>query len=945
MAGKRGWRRAALAVMAVAAAAPLALPASSAWAAGEAEGEQQTGAAAAGIAVDESDRLPALKTNEVTGDFLGLGYDQRAALEEPGAGTSVKLRIYDRNGSKLKETTLGVGDWNKAGAHFGLAEKAHLSGVKIAAGGDGHLYVAGYGKVTDTAWGSAILKIDPRPGEMKQVGNVVLGNVAVPEIAGTWAPIVTSLDVGLVNGTEILAAGQSAAGVRFYSTGDMASQGAMFEDWNRNPEWGWARDLVSAVKFSGAGAVKTPEGAQVTGLAVGRLAYDAGSYSTHALYLVDPAAKKILKQDVETAHYGSGEMKAPAAFAFDDDNARLAVSWWREKDGDEPLETRSSSGLEVLEKTVGTVAPAGRLSYVMSASEGVSQLVFGSRDTTGSKVFVKKGADLEAVPLSLGVTEATDHEIRSWFPGYKSLRLNVVNTTGKALEVRLKSSDSADRGCWSNIRVGERTAFPASYSVAPGGQSPDFASVVLTAGPGGVCGTEERRFGYVEVQAAGDPGSRSVVKLKQEKDQLSAVEQVGRGALKITAGNRGGIGGGEQQLVVSSPADPDAVRAPQVTGKRLTTTSADGDAARPVYRFDVSDAAWKVPGADTDLTDTQLPAMTVQASTNGLVWDDLGKLKPVTAPSLSGDVVTLGKSSFYWENTKDARQYTKIRVKSGDMASQPVVLGDLPAPSLGSEKLSLSLLRPVTETPLRANGIDQEPVELILKSSTSPALGASAPEYDRLFYRDGDKKLITGLLDDSNPYQAAVSALRGPYLHEDDALMRTSGAERFRAYLTTASASPDQRFTAYFQNPGDKQFTPSSAIAVTPRADKLKLAAVPGGMGVEVEKQSPTDSCKEGACRIADTRTGPALYQAPDPARIGISLRTEVTTDSASLPLLAPGVDTGRFPDGEKLRKSAVVTVNRSTAEVENKNEWSSKISGALVSHGDWIEIAGFPAQ
>ncbi|MFF7182965.1 hypothetical protein [Streptomyces sp. NPDC008121] len=962
LAGKRGWRRVALAVMAMAAAGPLALPASPVWAAGEAA-EQQVGAAAAGIAVDESARLPALKTNEVTGDFLGLGHDQRAVLEEAVTGlngSSVKLRIYDGKGDKLKETTLSLGEWKPPRgvladpwAHHGWADRAGLTGTKISAGKDGNLYVAGIlGKVPDF-YAAALVKIDTRH-DMRQVDTKVVPLVRIDGDINR-APIVTSLDVGVVNGVETLAVGQSAGGVRLYSTSDLGFQGAVYEDWKRWSYMTWGRDLVTAVKFSGEGSVKTPEGNKVTGLAIGRLAYDYEDYSTHSLYMVDPAAKKGLWQQVESAHFDSGEIKAPTAFAFDDENQRLAVSWWHEKQKDGRLESLqirdTSSGQELLHSA--PIGPAARLSFVKVGSNGELHLVVGSRETDTNQVLVHRSGDLlEAIDLlSSGRASKTvpDFEMRSWFPGYKSLRLSVVNTTGKKLEARLKASDSGDKGCWSNIQVGQLPPFPSSSftPIRASEKSADFASVVLTSGPAGACGTEERRFGYIEVQPVGEPGMRSVVKLKQQGSQLGAVEQVGSGVLKITAENLGDIGSGQQQLVVSLAAGaPEAVRAPQVAGKRLTTTSPDGDPARPVYRFDVTDAAWKVPGADNDLTGTQLPAMTVQGTTNGLVWEDLGKLKPVTAPALTGDTVTLGKSSFYWENVKDARQYTGIRVQSGGMVSQPVVLRDLPAPSLGTEELTLSFLRPITESPLRANGIDQEPVEVALKPRTSPALDASRPEYDRVFYRGEGKMLLTGLLDVDNPYShAAISSLPGPYVNEDDFLMSASGSERFRAYLTTANAARDQKFTAYFQNTEGKPFAFSSTIAVSPRAAKLRPVPVPGGIGVEVEKQSPTDSCKEGACRIADTRVGPALFQSHEATAIGISLRTQVITGTSSLPLLAPGVDLGRFPSGEPLKKSSIAVINRNTAEVESKNEWSSKIHGIMVSHGDQIEIVDFSAQ
>ncbi|MER7960068.1 hypothetical protein [Streptomyces sp. NPDC096030] len=955
MAGKHGWRRAALAVMAVAAAAPLALPASSAWAAGEAEGEQQAGAAAAaGIAVDESDRLPALKTNEVTGDFLGLGYDQRAVLEEASsdpARPSVYLRIYDGKGSKLRETALSIGGWPPAPEapmgipydrgydwwlNHGWAITAGLIGVKISAGEDGSLYVAGS---SGDSHQSQIIKVDPRPEGMKQITSAFLPQTQLSNSSAS--PVVTSIDVGAVNGVETLAVGQSLGGVRLYNTHDLGYQGTLFEDWKRHNYMSWGRDLVTAVKFSKKAAVRTAEGTQVTGLAVGRLAYHSpsdGYHRTHSLYMVDPAAKKTLWQDVDSTDWGSGEIKAPTALAFDDENRRLAVSWWHEKHADkenprrELLQVRNQDSGEPVQTSAEPMAAASRLTYVRTGTASKPHLVVGAQNSSDNQVLAPRvSGHLE--PLTLRATDITDDKdrtrltdasMRQWFPGYKSLKLSLVNTTGRALEARLKSGDAGDRGCWSNVQVGDRPAFPAAgFTPVPAdGKPAEFASALLTAGPDGGCDTESRRYAYVELQPAGEPGLRTIVKLQQKGSELSLPgETAGNGALNVTSGSKAGAGLGEFELKVAPAAgQPLAERAPKIAATRLTTSSFDGDGSqRPVFRFDVSDAAWKVPGADKGLSEARIPAMTAQGTVNGLVWEDLGKLKPAAAPSLSGDVLTLGKSSFYWENTKDARQYTKIRVTADGKASQPVTLADLPAPDKTRANVSITLSK-YSSAGMRANGLDQQPMEVVLRDSGGN-IDKSAPEYNRIYYRDDFHSLITGLMDPSRPEQhTAVSTEPGLYSNDGG-----SFPSRFRSYLTTTSTQT-KNILAHLEGA-----SASGNLSVTGSGVK---PAVNTQNGITVT------NCVAD-CRLAEPSPQvPVLFQprGGSASDIGILFKSRAITGSGALPLRAPDV-LGR---GEKL-ESADITISSGTrAQIPAA---MPAAHGTLVTHGDYVELQDVPAQ
>ncbi|MFF7182969.1 hypothetical protein [Streptomyces sp. NPDC008121] len=961
LAGKRGWRRVALAVMAMAAAGPLALPASPVWAAGEAA-EQQVGAAAAGIAVDESARLPALKTNEVTGDFLGLGHDQRAVLEDYAEGlnsSSVKLRIYNGKGDKLKETTLGLGDWNPPSgkvlvepwvAHHKWAHKAGLTGLKIAAGKDGHLYIAGHLWSNAAYFTTQILKIDPN--NMRQVKSVLLGDVTVEGDATPKKPLATSLDIGVVNGVETLAVGQSAGGVRLYGTSDLGFHGTIYEDWKRWSYMTWGRDLVTAVKFSGEGSVKTPDGNNVTGLAIGRLAYDYEDYSTHSLYMVDPSARKALWQQVESAHFGSGEIKAPTALAFDDENQRLAVSWWHEKQEDgrlEPLQVRSTLDGKMLQQS-DPIRPAARLSYVKTGRNGEPHLVVGSRDAQANQVLGKGEGD-RLSPIALGKEKhaGNDAELRVWFPGYRSIKLKIKNDLDSPIEARLVSNSEAEyRGCWANSGVGSLPAFPSgSFSpVEPGQQTPAYSSAVLTAGPNGTCTKPESRYSFVEIQPVGKPGLRSVVKMQYRPgdNELSLPEQIGGGALQISAESTGAAGLGEHQLVVSSAGSPLAVQAPDIAAKRLTVTSPDGDPNRPVYRFDVSGAAWQVPGADDHLTETQLPAMTAQGSTNGIVWEDLGQLKPVTSPKREGDIVALGNTAFYWENEKDAKQYTKIRVKSGEKVSQPVTLKDLPPPDALPEKIyGVKFLAPDAGGSLvhgmRSNGLDQRFFEVAISTASSDALASDHEAYQRLFYRTNpDRRLITGLVDPERPRQfTGITAERGAYANDGfSSVASAAGPERFRSYLTTTNAL-SHGITAFVQSPDGT--LPYTDFSVAPNNKEPRVSPLQGG-GVAV-----TDTaCREGVCQIADPANGPVIYNA-GPSNIGMQLRARAVSGTGALPLVYEHAVEGVMKPSGFLSGMLISVNNSGTAHLDGNTGWAESFHGALVSHGDYLEVADFRPQ
>ena len=112
---RRSTRRGLVAVVAAALLAPLmvAQPAGAGPAIVGTAGD--LAAAATTTIEDHSMAMPRASGNEVTGDFLGLGYDQRAVIE--GDAQATNLNIYDRDGTILKShptplpNLAGISDW------------------------------------------------------------------------------------------------------------------------------------------------------------------------------------------------------------------------------------------------------------------------------------------------------------------------------------------------------------------------------------------------------------------------------------------------------------------------------------------------------------------------------------------------------------------------------------------------------------------------------------------------------------------------------------------------------------------------------------------------------------------------------------------------------------------------------------------------------------------
>ncbi|MFF3160165.1 hypothetical protein, partial [Streptomyces sp. NPDC057910] len=469
------------------------------------------------------------------GDFLGKGYDQRATITDSG-----KVEIFDhtaKGGAKLKEFGTGIIPWYKykdTTYNRDLADKHGLSEQKIAGYSGGFLVAGPKLKAfapgdpnSNDAYGSTLYWYTP---DGKRTRTLDLPDVKAK---------ITSMNVGVVQGEEVVALGLSDGGVRIYRTSNASLVKSLGTDWNRGGYW--ERDLVSAVKFGDIGDGKV-------GLAVGRMGYDTGSDSTGTAYMFNASDgyKELWKRDP----VGSDKQyRAPAYFAFGDfkgDGTRqVAIGWFEWKlamqnkpetrptvsvkdavGGGEVGKTKFASGY-ARGLTVADVPGKKQQNLVLETATGAGQGANSEGrvlqyDGVGTLVPQPAGPEGQD---TLTVSQLTDS-----FPGYRAAQVRVKNASGTPIEVQLLSKDDQEKGCWINTDTGGKPAAPSSMSrIEAGATSPDYFSAASLSGT--CAGGSDRRYSYIAVQPVGKAGERTLVKLAHSGATLKSEEKVSSGPL------------------------------------------------------------------------------------------------------------------------------------------------------------------------------------------------------------------------------------------------------------------------------------------------------------------------------------------------------------------------------------------------------------------------------
>lgn len=872
-----------------------------------------------------------------------------------------------------------------------------LHDVQVAAGPDA-IYMAGASY--DTSDGDSKMVTDgytlwlyklPADGSCAQA-SCALAKYRLPNLfqhTGTHLRssliVVNSLAVRQVDGHTLVAVGMSERGVmifeadgnsleRLLTLGDM---GPSDSDVVQTP--------VTALAFGPAPS--STNGTLV--LAVGVLSTWEDMFTYRLGVSESGADLRLTEQTMQ--HAGSSSLVLSAAVVTIKGTLYAAYGWDNGMiqftditDSDTPFMARVTDGGD---------PPVGLTPFTpLGGSADTQDLAVGAwnQDAADAKVVGYVDGEMSVLKPTQGGFTGTDTEMQQWFPGYGAGRLTIHNTTNVPVTVQLYSSSTSASGCWLNADVTTTagnviaSALPASTpaTLAAGATSPTYFVGSLTGGSDGDCFPTRgdnpgfNRYAYLVVTPAGDPADERIIKflVGDDDDALSIPQQVGASAdpdhsasvlsTQLT-GPAHAVGNGDWgawTLTVSGGAGDGRVStAPTVTGQQLTSAPIDPAAAdpdptapddpyRPVYRFDVSGAQW-AQGSASDEVDTQVPAMVVQ----GLVgenWVTLGKLMPPTATrsaaGTSDSVVTLGPSSFYWQNPPGAAPVTQVQVGFGGSFSKPVTLSALQPPPTWSvtDPNRIAAIKVATGTggalTPRADGVDESGMSEVLQDFNGKSLSLTDPRYNLIFYRDSlSRALITGLYQDgSNLYQTSgyndyvaiepdadavsstatsvgstVSAGRvsldrmpgGPTGHRRRPPSPRHHRRHHRGgkggggggsggggglgatgelHVEAVTTSPDQlNLTPELNDFGLADSTVGGdAIVITPESDALSIDP-----GSTAARGIAVDGNKSGPVTLAGpTPSAPAVYQAgaaKTGPQIGLLFASQATTSTSMLPL------------------------------------------------------------
>ncbi len=903
--------------------------------------------------IPEDSSPPTLRRNEVIADFLGKNYDQRAVIESDQSNAYF-LRIYDhpsRGGALLSETQTdlspGLDEKRWSANYKNFAHNNGVSGLQLA-GDAKELYISGL-TGPDQARTPKVYKVDPRSGcAAESCGATTILQHSSDKwraedrrdgiVLAGWEyrlPQITALAFGVVkgeNGDErILAAGHSVA---YF--------------WEKNKDWlhfgdSWETQREALVDFvdTDTGTIKHrqwlgswTDKQTVSSLGIGEIG--GGKFGV-AIGLASENLQRVQVRNLSSGTYdqiwsdwssssspeGRDGFEAPTSFAF---------GKWGSEDS---LAIGHNNGRAMLVKPQGNLGtgapiaetPAGggaveAINYLpVLTKDGKPKLLTGQwRNQTHSVLSQENG---KLSPMALGREDKItnkppmamdDKKAYQWYPGRHTLKFAVDNTSAESVQVAVKSDVNEDKGCWSGGTTQE---------IQPGVQGEAFSSDVMTSSDKGWCGDADARYAYVVLNPTGNPGARTIARIEQSNGAVTVKEQVGDKGLRLkTERLEAGY-----KLVIEG-ASPQAAAAPQVTGQRLVSKAAEDKGKSVVYRFDVSGAEWIVPDSGSR-TQAVLPALTVEGSTNGITWShQLGKLMPASEPVRDGDKITLGPASFFWESQEtNGVKLSKIRVSNG-LKSTPIIISDLDnaAPEAVSSTVKPSFFHHFSTPSIAPNGLDQAPVDVVIKDGTASALEPSHPFYSLLYFRETSGKLITGLYQEGKlSNYISVESNKGSYSNTELAALES----RYRVYLSTTSTTTAFLVNGYLE---DGSVSHSGQFNFYTNTSAPSITGSP-----QIGLQAGPCPIEEGVCQLAnpeaDGKTHPALFQAGLDARngtgpaIGLMWASRVAHAVESLPL----------PYDRKALIQTPMRIEGKTAYLDSGFN-GSLFNAALITHGRYID-------
>jgi hypothetical protein len=928
---------------------------------------------------DISSTMPRATHDEITGDFRGLGHDQRMRAE------NTSLNIYDaasRGGGLLpnpaaQDLSVPQGDsptyvtfycggltgcsaptW-ATGPSF--ANTFHLNTIYLASNGQ-NMFMSG---VTGSS-----LTIPNSQGDYQNTVYVLppdgscgssscaLANISLPSAYNVdgfnyRAIAVSSLAAGYVQGQPMLAVGLTDGGLQLYQMNGPNPQ--LTATWGGMATGTGAQTPVTALAFDPSGSGMLSVGVLSPGN-VGFVIRVQGDGTVGGVTTWSLTGGGGYGNSVLATGWGQRADGTPVVvYAVNDSTLRLI----------DPANTGTVSTLSTGQapNTIVAINSIPRF----DGSVGVTDFATAAQTQPGvleglGNAFRWDGSSPSMTMLSLSAgstpTQTSSwEEFRRWYPGIKEGRLVIANTSAEPVTVTLRTDPGSSSGCWYAPDWADAPAFPSGGVTLTAGQtSTQYTMGAYTAGSDGQCAASGDMWrGYLVVTPVSHPADQRLVRLLLNPDMTvdtTSNQAGGTTTASTTLLTLQAAAYGRWQLTVGTPAGPVPQTAPMVAAARVTTAAMTSGPR--VYRFDLTGGTLTLPGTYAD--QMTLPPLVVQGSTNGTTWTNLGSLVPSVAPTITPQangtaLLQLGPSTFWWENAAGSPAYTQIRVGFGTGTAQSAVvtLANLPVPT---DPPSTSNQGPQVTAPGGIaqpvdSGIDQAPLSVQVLDTNSNVLPVTDSHYARIYYRQkSTNDLVTNLLPPQGtadfigvtPYAGAA------YPNNGTADPGAPGAFQGYHYVATTSTE-DQRIVGYVSY-GDSTplFTQDIEIHATAVNPAPAGSTVAGGVSLT--------GCSDftgGGCRLGTTTTSisgavtPALYTASGAGGLTVGLLTalQATTAVSTLPLKHDPAAAAH------LLATSTLNVSAGSASLNDAANFATgdQVDTTLVTHGVLVPLAALPAK
>ena len=644
--------------------------------------------------VDISSTMPPAMRDEITGDFLGRGYDQRMRAE------NTSLNIYDSaslGGALLQSRPMDLtipGGGVDCGFNFPCEAVpwaqysqestqscdgcfgAYWSTFDLAtiylAQNDNVIFMAGvkgnaFSPLSGETQYENLLYVLPNDGSCGSQSCALGPPVSLPNaynLCGSCGGVpraiqVTSLAAGYVGGTAYVAVGLSDGGVQIYGF-DSLGQLQLTSTFTGMGTSDGSQTPVTALAWdpSGSGLLAVGVISWANEGFVVRVNADGSLPASWVTWSQQGSAS--LTTGVLSAAFGQRQDGAPlVAFGMNDGTLRLIDPTVT---GTTDTQTKSSPvyGIVAINSIPRFDGSLGGSDFAVSYQSQAAP-TFGGMG--GLLRWDGTTSDLTALPIVAGSTPTlapTWDAYRQWYPGIKQGRFQVNNTSGEPITVTLQAEPGSSSGCWYAPSWADAPAFPTvPVAVGAGQISSIYTMGAYTAGPDGSCAQPANSAendlwrGYLVITPTNHPADTRLVRLRLNPDMTVDVgDQTGGMTtddppvatmnVSIAQAPQHLAAFGLWIITVDTPAAPTPSTPPTVAASRLTP---DGAQYPAVYRFDVSGATYELPAPSGQIVvppysdQIVIPPLMVQGcvsncSGDATSWTDLGRLVPAVAPAI-----------------------------------------------------------------------------------------------------------------------------------------------------------------------------------------------------------------------------------------------------------------------------------------------------------------------